>query len=169
MSHKILTQNEIIDMLKKRKGASFVSVTTSTTPQMKKTNNPYFGKVKRICRRQGMIGPDYERCVNTQREREEKTPDFLAEPLRWGQHDGPYFITYNGRTYLKLKEHGHGDDRWVDAETGSVIDVSVLQQYFYAKSEGRQGLDKPVEWRTVRMDHLVSLSVDGLVVEVIHG
>jgi hypothetical protein len=169
MSHKILTQAEIIEMLRKRRGASFVSVTTSTEPRLKKDNNPYFGRIRRICRRQGMIGPLYQNAVNNQRIREEKTPDFLAEPLPWGQHDGPYFITHNGRTYLKLKEHGHGDDRWVDAETGSVIDVSVLSPYFYSKSEGRQGLDKPVDWKTVRMDHVVSLSFDGLVVEVIHG
>lgn len=62
------------------KGTFGVTITTETEPRMRKTNNPYFGRVKKVTRLTNVaLGYGYENVVNARLEREGKSADFEAD------------------------------------------------------------------------------------------
>ena len=62
------------------KGVFGVVLTTKTEPRMRKTNNPYFGRVQKVSRLANVaIGYNYENVVNNRLEREGKEADFESQ------------------------------------------------------------------------------------------
>ena len=80
-----------------------VILTTVTTPEMRKTGNPYLGRVQRYAQRLCTIGASYEDRVNDTREAQGMPRDFVAGPLPWGQRvEGTPLITHKGRVYVQV-------------------------------------------------------------------
>ena len=51
---------------------------------MNKTNNPYFGKVRKQTKTSALINFDYESSVNRSLQKEGKDADFEAKGRTWG-------------------------------------------------------------------------------------
>lgn len=67
-------------------GTFGIVIETETEPRMRKTDNPYFGRVTKRSRIVNVaIGYDYENVVNNRREREGKAADFVADKPK-GKH-----------------------------------------------------------------------------------
>lgn len=158
-----------------------VTLTTKTLPELLKKNritgepNP-FGKITRICRRNGVIGCSYESCVNRQRAREEHEDYFTASEL-WngkGQHDSPYTVKHveKGTRYVcfKPKQKPNGElvinaDAWL-ADGTPINEVDIRDWLKSSQPSKRQELEKPVFWRTIGLENILAVSCDGQEIEL---
>ena len=67
-------------------GNTFLEIWTDTVPNMRKTNNRFYGKIIKLAELNVQAGWIYANSVNLQRAREEIDKEFVAEPRRWGEH-----------------------------------------------------------------------------------
>lgn len=165
-------------VLEARRGARIVSIVTVTVPAMRKTDNPFFGLVERVVRRNGMCGASYESSVNRRREKEGQPLDdegfvekFTSQPLPWGTHDGPFFVrhTPKGATeeklYLKFLPNSNGEEQWRNPITKKPYDaeqLAAIKTFLPKRSESsRQEIENQVEWRTIALDSIEQIKIDG--------
>jgi hypothetical protein len=176
---KIITTDRLIEMLLNYTGASFVTLVTATEPKMNqkhretKAPNPFLGKrVLRMAERLCMIGASYENAVKNRREREQHpaADAFKAESL-WngaGEHvEGSRNLVRHkdtGKLYLVFYPYREGSVRQ-DTWTVNGIEVSPeeLKPYLPPVSEGskRQETERPVAWRTVALDNVAGITING--------
>lgn len=69
---------EIIEVLKQVEKSTFINVTMETEVRMNKTNNPFFGQVRKLSNCNYLIGNDYETRVNSNEEKEGLEGDFVS-------------------------------------------------------------------------------------------
>ena len=165
-----------------RKGATAVQVVTTTQPKMRKTNNPFYGRVRRIAARSGMLNANYENAVNHQRAREDhpEAGEFNANAL-WngkGEHVSPSIVrhTVNGEEYLvfyptRTTEDGKpiaNQDLWL--LDGNPVDGETLEQIksFLCESgkSKRQETDKQISWRTIKLENVSQVTMGGELLEI---
>lgn len=175
---KIITAEQLSSLLLSQKGATLVSIMTATEPKMNlkhretKVANPFLGKrVRRTAIRHGMLGAAYENAVNNRREREghPEAGEFKAESL-WngaGEHvEGSKTLVRHkgtGKLYLVFYPHREGSvmqDAWtVD---GAEVSVEALAPYLPPVSGSkRQETETPVLWRTIGLENLVHMQMNG--------
>jgi len=173
----------IDEVLAERRGAVAVTLVTNTIPDMVKKHretkepNPYFGRLRRICRRPGMLGAKYENAVSRQRVAEadpnSEVEAFHAEAL-WGgagEHDGRFTVRHKtrGTRYLVLfpKRDDEGtpivlQDLWLC--DGIEIPMATVDPYLSAKERARnQEVERTIPWRTIELDNVVELVIGGVV------
>jgi hypothetical protein len=184
----MITIAELKAKIAERKGASAVSIVTVTEPKMRKTDNPYFGRVARIARRSGMVNANYENSVNRQRCREEQPTDengqvehFNANAL-WqgkGEYIGPSIVrhTVKGEEYLVFypthtDESGNpiaSEDQWLlDGEPVENAETLAHIKSFCPVSEGsgRQETDKKIPWRVIKLENVTQVKMGGELLEI---
>jgi hypothetical protein len=157
------SQEELIDWLRMFDGAGDVLLTSRTEVRMRKTNNPYIGAVKV----QGVrvsINENYEQMVNNQREVEEKSADFKAEGLKWGECTDNVVVEHNGGLYIKTIELSR-DPNAVYMLNDEVIDYELLRPFVPVyKPSPKQALAEDVKVRTFKIDSIVAVVVGDTVV-----
>lgn len=158
----------------------FCRVLTTTKPQMRKTNNPYHGRVDNITERLGNLGTDYENAVNNQREREGITATFSAESM-WkgaGEHVNKGIVRHKGTGenylvfYPKSDMNGHpmnSDQRWlVDGIPATEAQIAEIKSFMPSRTDsGKQGTEKPVPWRVFNLWNVLEVAVGGKVYRLI--
>ena len=70
---KIISESQLSKLLLCISGTKEVSITTETVVKMNKTNNPYFGKVRKQTKTSALINFDYESSVNRGLQKRVKT------------------------------------------------------------------------------------------------
>lgn len=156
--------SEVTEKILSRKGATFVSVILETEPKMKKTNNKFYGKVKKISRISGIINFDYETAVNRRLEKEGKEPKFKAQQS-WHRHimvDGkPTSILINPRTqerYLKLQVRKQESIYTLNSVP---INPAILTEFLYESSSySNQNVGDPVKFITPKLSSIKSIAID---------
>jgi len=91
---KEISRRQLVDLFFKieLKGTNFVQVLTKTTPNMNKTDNPFYQKsdktflVHKISDTNCQIGWWYDNAVNNRRQKEGNTAVFEQKARTWGQH-----------------------------------------------------------------------------------
>ena len=171
---------ELEKLLRLVKSARMVSLVALTDPAMRKTDNPHFGRIRKISRVGGVINFLYEHSVNRQRLRENQPTDssgnverFGAFPRRWGQRvKGTPLVEHvpEGvgcvRCYLEIKVQRR-ESKYVDRESMAPVQYEEIRQWLkYDErniAEGvRQQVDRPVVLRDFRLDHIASIKgIDG--------
>ena len=110
------------------KGTTFVQLFTKTVPQMRKTNNPYYGKVSKIAETNCQIGWIYENAVQNQRDREEIEEDFTPHPRQWGQHMINPITKKISRVMIDHVKKGGEYNAYTQMRTLSVKDVHYVDE-----------------------------------------
>ena len=169
MGKTIITADEAVAIIQRTvKGTMAVSVDAVTSPKMNKTGNPFFGKVKKFCRMDGLIGFDYSNSVNNQAEREGKE-ERDAKPRAWGiLSDDRIFVTHKGRHYLQMKVQSSSTPVYKD-EQGNEIAKALLEPFMPPKSVSstQADLEKEVCVRDVTMDNLTGMRFNGGEYEIV--
>lgn len=184
-NNNTMTAAELALFLTNFAGASFVSVETVTEPKMVKHHrvtgevNPFLNRVTRRATRLGMLGAFYENAVQNQRVREEHPAAMRGERFRaeelWngaGEHvDNSACLARHRRTgklYLVLYPRQDGEGTVVVQSSewrvdGQPVEVSTLRPYLAAVREGteRQETERPIAWRTIALENIVSITVRG--------
>jgi hypothetical protein len=148
------------------KGTTAIAFEAETTPRMRKTNNPYFGKVKKVAHVGGLIGTNYENSVNNQLNREGKDANFTAKPRKWGVRDSEhrFIIHHKGEVYLSVKpQQTNAKTRFFNTETGEEIAKETLKPWLQESSKPatQDNLDKEIPERDYKMSALKNISIGG--------
>lgn len=150
-------------------GASFVGLITVTEPKMRKTGNPYAGKVVKVARTSGQVNFDYDGAVGRAREKEGKPAEDWQKGESWHEPymiDGKYtpFCRHkkDGTLYVRVRHMG-GSSVYIDKDTGEEVDKELLKPFLPDASYGNQGLDKGDEVRfvTYKLDSVRAATVKG--------
>lgn len=157
-----ITKQELRDMLlNARRGANIVSIETETTPRMRKTDNPYAGRLVKQSKINGMINWYYENAVNNQREREGKNADFEAKPRRWGSRiHGTPLVEHKGKYYLELKVENRYGKTYID-DQGNEVPQEEIDEFLYNSSSSRQGVEDEVILRDYKLDSIKAIKMNG--------
>ena len=174
MSNQTITRAELISIIemRSRSGCFAVTIDAKTMPKMRKTNNPYFGKVFKVSRVNGMLNWIYQNAVNRQRTREGNEADFEVKPRHWGTRT-PHtpFVTHVKddvqKLYLELKVERSLEHSYVD-DAGNLFDKAKIAEFLPAtKDEGQaQGLDKAVILRDYDIENVTAIAVDGITYQI---
>lgn len=136
------TPDALREFLDERKGATFIGLYANTAPDMRKTENPYWGNVVHQWGRNVTFGASYQKSVNRRWDEVEHDEYFIAEQL-WrghGERINRYMARHDetGREYLvyQLRTDGNGKvyaplhDEYRLADTGEVIERKELEPFF---------------------------------------
>lgn len=178
---KTLTSNELAQNLQSMDSTVLATVRTVTEPEMRKTNNPFYGKVFKVQDLSASIGSwSYAKSVNDRRIREwkkalltdENTPkpeEFVPKARQWGQRvlNTP-FVEHKGQLYVELSVHDCLRQKFVD-DQGKEVSKALLEPWLTEKkAEGAlQGLEKPVTLRDFKVENIVSIKYAGETVQVV--
>lgn len=163
-SVKMFVNNEI------KNGTFGVVITTETEPRMRKTNNPYFGRVRKVTRLTNVaIGYGYENVVNAHLDREGKTADFEADKPK-----GKHWVTYptilasdkdESIEYLRTTMRKNTTTRSVFTLDGNVIEdptiVAEIKSFIQSSSKPtNQGVEdgNEVIVRDYKLEGILSIS-----------
>ena len=173
-----ITQNELKTMLESHGSRAEVTIAAATVPRMRKTDNPYYDRVKKHSIVVGDICFNYEDEVNKQRHREQAlnlvagapvqqdVTEFKAQARTWGEkeqtrervgalvHKGP-------DAYLELMVKQSVMHEYRD-EAGNKVDKAAIAPFLTAsKKPATQGTDKEVMIRDYKLTNIVSIVLAG--------
>lgn len=153
------------------RGATFVTVATNTEPKMKKTGNPFHGRVRKIAKYNGQINFHYDRAVLAQLEREGKDAScFFAgesyhKPIL--REDGtltPFAVHKDdpSREYLRFRILRTLETSYVD-ETGADVPEAALEPWLdrNPNAYANQGTEKKIRFITLGLTSVTAVTFDG--------
>ena len=160
------TMQAICDALNKKRGQFGFVIVTETEPTMRKTNNPFIGRVtKRTTITDPMLGASYENMVNNRIERttEQTNPDYKAiKPT--GKH---YFNEWCDQSdkdektfYLRIgttKATKRISQFFVDGREATSNEIDTIKQFLPTKKPCQKQVDAGlsekdvVQWETVKV------------------
>ncbi len=185
-----ITRSKLKDLLYHRSGASIVTVVSRTEPDMRKRDNPFYGKVCKVAQVNGMVGFRYKNSVNNQRFREGQPVDdggnvveFEPLPRKWGNrlyredvdpNTGATvrrltpLVLHKGRHYLELKVERLLSMHYQD-EDGNPVPAEDLHPWLRQRSgeSSRQLVERPVVLRDYALDSIEEIRMDGVIYRVI--
>lgn len=157
-----------------------VTIVSRTEPAMRKTNNPYLGKVFKVSTASGTINWHYAEEVNHQRRREstfsvvngipqaEDVEHFKAKPRKWGTRlpNSPFVHHIdkqgNEHYYLEMKVNESQGHEYRD-DNNEPIDPEKLEKIksFFSKksSSSRQGVKGEIILRDYRFDRIIAITL----------
>lgn len=165
----LLDANTIRDTLNKVKGHTFVSCVTVTEPKMRKTGNPYLGRVRKVTKFVGAVNFDYDNAVENAREREGKDREDWSKGESWSRP-----ITRPDGTLTPFACHKDDPEKiyfrirqieWPKSEyfiDGERVDESALEDWLIkSKPAANQGLENAVRMNTPLWENVRAVSVNG--------
>jgi len=164
----VISQKQLIDMLSETKGATIITIVAKTEPKMKKTGNPYYDKVRKISRVNGIVNFHYDEGVKRRLEKEGKNiSDFRQgeswhEPVIMNDKLTPFCRhKKNGNMYLRFMELKRIGTQYQDI-AGNVIDENKIKPFLYERtSYENQGLDTPLKFLVYGLDSIMYIMIDG--------
>jgi len=152
-----------------------VTIVSRTLPAMRKTDNPFIGKLFKVSTVSGKINWQYGHEVNRQRQREggfdivdgqpvvASVDTFKSHPRKWGQRiENSPFVEHKGQHYLELKvseAHGH-EYRDENNEPVTGDSLAHAKTFFPKRSESsRQKVENKIVLRDYRLDRVTALTL----------
>lgn len=140
-----------------------VDVEVATEPKMKKTNNPYYGRVTKHTAYLGVdFGANYTQEVNRRRVEEGKNADFQAQKSAY-ERVNEYFVCKGEQLYLQLILKQGGETKVIyelDERPATDSEITEFKTYFYASNKAaNQGLSEgnEVQIRVVKIENIVAI------------
>ena len=158
-----------VEILENKRGATFIGFVAETEPKMRKTGNPYAGRVKKVAHVSGQINFHYDKAVLAQLAKEGKDASCFFAGESWHEpvirDDGTLtpFCRHktNGKMYLRFRSLAVSEVRYV-TDSGEEVAKEALEPFLTPASEYKnQGTDKPIRFLTYGLDTIKELTVDG--------
>ena len=177
------TRKEFIDWLQTINKETNATVVTHTHAKMNKTSridkapNPFFNSVIKNSVYAVKLGIEYELEVNKQRLEEKKDTDFKTQST-WFYHPINQQTNVMSKSLVKHKKTDlpymfsllvkRLAFSYLDLASDTEIDVARLEDYLPVyKPNKKQGLDRAVMPLTIKIDSIVSVETDKLIVRII--
>lgn len=154
-------ENIINKISKMNKGTFGVEIVTETEPAMRKTNNPFINRVKKITTyTNAILGVDYQNCVNNRLERNGCEANYIADAPKGKKYYNAFFyqsLTDEGTFYLKIGMYKNttAKSRYViDGHDATDNELETLKTFLQTKSTTCQkqadaGLDTSEQYAIV--------------------
>ena len=170
-----LTKDQLVATIKAVKGTTFATLETSTEPAMRKTGNPYVGRIRKISKGLNVsIGANYENGVNRQAGREgvEEAGEFKAEKLAYGSWLVPHkIIEHKGELQIRVTCNPHMKPSEVyytcDGERVTDEVLAEIKSFEPEKSSSSRQADFGVEREVVPRNYKLE-SITGITVNATH-
>lgn len=154
-----ISASNFVAMLYSVRGATMVSFIASTEPRLR-AGNPFPG-LRKVSKIGGVLNFNYAAAVNRQREREGMTPDFVAEPRKWGQRvEGTPIVTHNGKFYVECKVEKSEVVAYIMPDL-SPVDPDEVAKWLPARHGGRQAVEKTIILRDFAVENIRSIRMKG--------
>lgn len=173
-----LTQDQLKHTITEISGATFAQIQMRTEPKMRKTGNPFMGRVEKISTSNVTLGAIYENSVNRQSGREDnpKKGDFKAQSLQWGEWLIPNkIITHKGKLYLRAQVNAHMvpdvefeiDGKPVTGPRKFYMESFIQTRKPSKRQTEEQGNEKEVKPFTVAFDNIETIKEGGTVYQIV--
>ena len=166
-------KNPILETLETIDGgrSTFATLVLETTPKMRKTNNPFYGRVKKVQVVNVRLNTNYENAVNNQRQREGEQRNFTAA----GNWHEKLADKDNGCISCKKSDHSALYLNYIEEkklQTVYLLDglpatekelqaiFAFFPKYDKKKIAEAQGTQKPIIFRLVAIDNIKRLTVN---------
>ena len=137
--------NNIIEQVSKmNKGIFGVEILTETEPAMRKTNNPFVGRVKKITHYvNAILGVEYQNVVNNRLTRSGNEANYQSEAPKGKKHYNAFFYqSIDGETfYLKIgiyKNTTCKSTYTIDGHEATQSELEALKPFLQSKSANVQ-------------------------------
>lgn len=166
---KRITAVELQVKLAQVRTATFATITTVTEPQMKKTGNPYLGRIRKKQTMNVVINFDYANSVNNQLKKEDKEATFVPHARKWGERiQGTCLIQHKGQVYLEAKPNGKpsASEYLFDGEP---IEKAKIALYLPKENSNadHQGVEKEIIIRDFKLSSIAEIKLQGEQYEII--
>ena len=152
-----------------------VTIVSRTEPAMRKTDNPFVGKLFKVSTVSGTINWQYGHEVNRQRQREggfeivngqpviATVDEFKSHPRKWGQRiENSPFVEHKGQHYLELKVSESNGHEYRD-ENNELVTGETLEHaktFFPKRNESsRQKVENKIVLRDYRLDRVTAITL----------
>lgn len=166
-----ITKNELIEILNQIDKSTFINLTTLTDVRMNKTNNPYFGRVKKLSNCNYLIGNDYEKRVKNNEKKEGLEGDFVAEEMKGKRHISKCVCidTKTEQThYLMVERFDEIKPTVSYICEGNPIEKQLFEGYMTKVYESqKQEQEKKVMVITPKIDNIKTISINKEQYEII--
>lgn len=164
---------EIVSKISKmNKGVFGVEIVTETEPAMRKTNNPFVGRVKKVTTySNAILGVDYQNCVNNRLERNGSEANYVSEaPKGKKWYNSFFYVSLDGQTfYLKIGMYKNTTTKsayYIDGNEATTEQVEQLKPFLQSKShsvmkQADAGLNEEEQYRIVapKADNVISVKL----------
>lgn len=169
-----VTHAQLIGVLMSMDHAQPIGLVTRTEPKMRKTDNPYHGRITKVTECNVFVNCDYEKAVNRQLGREHKEQTFQAGQRAFAAERRSYngkptpvldYVTKENvrKTYLEVHFRGHlkTESRFIlDGRTA--IDKSEFNEFMnHSSGSEHQGLNSEIVVRTYDTRNIIEVRYSG--------
>lgn len=137
--------NNIIEQVSKmNKGIFGVEILTETEPAMRKTNNPFVGRVKKITHYvNAILGVEYQNVVNNRLTRNGNEANYKSEAPKGKKHYNAFFYqSLDGETfYLKIGMYKNTTCHsilFLDGQPATPTQIEQIKPFLQTKSNNVQ-------------------------------
>jgi len=169
---KTITSNQLIEMLKNVKSASFMQVIYKGAVKMRKTKNPFaeVGILKKTSINVSFFG-SYENAVNNRLKKAGLQADFTANPLPWGEWlVANKIIEHKGSKYVRFYMHKNSNPKteyFYNGDKMSTEQLTIAKEFFQEHGESKRQSDAGLEVEeqskpfTIGVDNILQINVNG--------
>ena len=136
--------NIIEQVSRMNKGTFGVEIITETEPAMRKTNNPFVGRVTKITHYiNAVLGIDYQNAVNNRLVRKGLENNYQAEAPKGKKHYNAFFYqSLDGETfYLKIGMYKNTTSHsilFLDGQPATPAEIEQIKPFLQSKSANIQ-------------------------------
>ena len=159
------------------KGIFGVEIVTETEPAMRKTNNPFVNRVKKVTTyTNAILGVDYQNVVNNRLERNGHEANYQSEAPKGKKHYNAFFyVSSDGETYyLKIGMYKNTTAKStyiIDGHEATKDEIEALKPFLQTHTasvtkQAEAGLDEANQYKIVapKAQNVVSVKLGDKVV-----
>jgi hypothetical protein len=165
-----ITSTQLVEIIRGLKGNTFITFESLTEPAQRKTDCPY-DVILKLSTVNAATGFDYESNVQNQQVREGLSPDFKAQPRKWGKKVTLALVEHEGKYYLCVRPLKVLENPLFFGRRGNdLIPVKKEEIAPWLRESGRahtQNTEKEIPYRDYLVSNIRTINVGGASYEVI--
>lgn len=156
-----------------RKGTFGVEVILNTEPSMRKTDNPFVGRIRKISKyKNAVLGVSYENTVNGRLKKKGLEKDFVSDAPRGKKYYNPFFYVSDKDDsvfYLKIGMRKNTtceycylvDSRPITTPELYQLDLYLTNTSYNSNKQAAHGLDKDEQYRIIapKLENVVQIKI----------
>ena len=162
-----VNHTEMVNFLKTVETGTFINMVMLTDVRMRKTNNPLFGKVKKLTSGNYLVGNDYENRVRSNQVKEGDEPTFESEKPKGKTHVTKCVLVDDktGQTHYLMVERFDElktQSEYVTKDFDMLDDVQMelVKQFKYQNYQSKkQTQDRKVMVITPKIENILSVTI----------
>ena len=163
---KALTNDILFDLLINVNKPTFVHLTTATEPRMNKTNNPYFGRVTKLTKRNYLIASEYEDRVNNNDTKEGGEASFTSQSMKGLVHLSRAVLAKldeKDTKYVRVEFFDEIKPQTTFLVDNKEVDKEVLNNYIVKSTSNydSQPQERKVKVLNFKFDSIKEISING--------